>query len=223
MVIGAVVGALWPQGQVRALEAEVASLQSKECVKEGGAGRELARILHGGNPLGEAQREPSSPPPVVLEDETVDLEEPAEEAELVEPLDGDRAPRSGLFDADSEEMAVMAEAMEMRRRSARQALLDQAGAEEDQLMAIDGAVDAMNADLKSLATEFMNTVADGERPSRRDLMSFSADALDVFITAEDAFTENLDLEQIEAAAAEATDPMQYIDPEILRLVEELRP
>ena len=97
-----------------------------------------------------------------------------------------------------------------RARLARQALIDRADPDPDQLAELDASISAMNADLQAIAEDFVRTHADAE-PQRGDLMRFAADALDVLIVTEDTFVDALTPEQRDALPDEALDPLSYVD------------
>jgi hypothetical protein len=97
-----------------------------------------------------------------------------------------------------------------RARMARQALIDGADPDAEQLAALDASIAAMNADLQDIAEDFVRLHADAE-PRRGDLMRFAADALDVLIVTEDTFTDALTPEQRDALPEEALDPLSYVD------------
>ncbi len=80
----------------------------------------------------------------------------------------------------------------------------------------------MNADLRVLATEFVAVYKEsGEEPSRRDMMAFAADSLDVLITTEDALTGSLAPEQQDALSEESLDPLSYVDGSLVDVLAEL--
>lgn len=109
----------------------------------------------------------------------------------------------------------------MRRTQARAALIQDAQPDPDQLQQFDGAVDDMNADLRSLAQDMADKVQREGQPSRHDLMLFASDALDVFITADNRMNGSLTPDQLAAVDDQSVDPFSYVDPSILDRFAEL--
>jgi hypothetical protein len=114
----------------------------------------------------------------------------------------------------------MKEAMEIRRTQAIAALREQADASDEQMDTVDAIVGDMNADLQALAEEFVATTREGE-PSRRDLMVFASDTLEILIGTEDALYDALPEDQREGIAEEALDPLSYVDGGIVDVLAEL--
>lgn len=102
-------------------------------------------------------------------------------------------------------------AMRLRRAQAR-AALEEAGATEVQLAAIDAAMEKMNAELGALADEF---AAVDEPPDRRDMMVFAADALEAVVAADDALYGAFDEETRASLDDAALDPMSYLDEHVV--------
>src|SRR5262249_5204063 len=104
----------------------------------------------------------------------------------------------------------MKDALDLRRAQAQAALREQAGATDEQMDQVDQIVAGMNADLESLATDFVAASGQGE-PSRHDLMVFASDTLDVLINTEESLGTVLDEDQIHQLTADALDPTAYVD------------
>lgn len=155
------------------------------------------------------------PPREPLPDAPLPDQEPVE----AEPLQED--PGQEPPEDPAQSVAVAKEAMELRRTQARAALLEEADPDDAQVQAIDDAVAAMNASLTDIARDLVETVGQGEEPTRREIMGFAADTLDVLITADDAIHGALDPDQLQSASDASVDPFSYVDPAILDLLSEV--
>lgn len=217
LVVGLVLGGLLPRAEVRALEQEVASLEDRPCTSPG-VGRDLAGLFRGQPPLVEElpprpEAEPSKEAQGGFHVEVGGSGEPADPG-----LGGD-VPMSP---EDREEaLAAVQEAMELRRVQARAALIEDADPSDEQLASFDAAMATMNEELTGLAEGFVAQYQDGREPTRRDMMAFAADTLDVMITAEDQITSVLDADQLAAADPEAYDPFSHVDPGVVDVLWEL--
>ena len=110
---------------------------------------------------------------------------------------------------------AMRDALDARAAQARAALLEQADPTDEELAALDAAVDKMNTRLKAQVDAFVASVEAGGEPDRRELMEFAAEALDAVIEADDAFVGALPEDVRESVDAEVVDPFSYIDGETL--------
>ena len=128
------------------------------------------------------------------------------------PIDGEKAREEGLEKART--------ALELRRTQARAALDERAKLEDWQEEAFDEAVNKMNDALEEMAEKVAPLVKREQPPSRREAMHLAAEALDVFIAADESFASILNAEQYQAAGEEAVDPLSYIDPALLDMLEE---
>lgn len=211
VVLGVALGGIGPRAEMRALRAE---LEARPQGDGRSVGAEVARIFQGRGPAAEVDApEPApagDPPAVVLQEDGEDVE--------ASP-DGRAAPPPS---PEPRDLDAMRDAMNVRARQARQALLEDAEPDDEQLAEIDQVLADMNADLRVLATEFVDVYkASGEEPSRRDMMAFAADSLDVLITTEDALTDTLSPEQQDALSEESLDPLSYVDGSLVDVLAEL--
>jgi hypothetical protein len=219
LVIGLALGGLGPRAEIRGLKKQLAGTQ--ECETRG-VGRELASAFSG-KPWEAAldKDEVAALDRVRADDHADDGDEddPEEGGMTVEWTIGD----DGEFDPEDLEqgMQMAKDAMSLRQAQARAALDEQAQPSDEQWDAIDDAMNNMNADLNDLAQEFVDTLVDGEEPSRRDAMIFAADTLDVILEADDSIFGALDSDQRSAVEDEAIDPLAHIDPELLNIFLEL--
>jgi len=210
LVVGAVLGGVVPRGEVRDLQAQVAELSERDCRPK--LGQELAGMLVRPRPtkapLPKWEPVITAPPEQGAEPAPAPAPEPATDTGASE--DG---PDRGIAGAK--------EALAMRRTQARAALIQDAQPDPDQLQQFDGAVDDMNADLRSLAQDMADKVQREGQPSRHDLMLFASDALDVFITADNRMNGSLTPDQLAAVDDQSVDPFSYVDPSILDRFAEL--
>lgn len=216
-VVGIVIGGLPGRDRVRALETQVELLEDRPC--DGGVGRGIAQVFQGRpwEAPGAAPVAPAPSPEIVAP-------EPAEDDDdggpAVVVTVGDDDDEQAL--SDPQTIEAMRDAMDARRAQARQALREQAGASDDQLDAIDQVVDDMNAELRTLAEDFVDTVAGtGGEPGRREMMLFAADTLDVLIGAEDQLYSTLEEGQREGLDDEVLDPLSYVDGSVVEVLQEL--
>ena len=166
--------------------------------------------------VGPDEPSPRTPPDPVADEEHVEKDTAERsEPEFIEASDDAEAPDP------AKSLALAKEAMELRRVQARAALVEEVEPEENQLQAFDGAMSTMNAALLEIADDFVATVGEGEEPSRREIMGFAADTLDVLITADDAVHGVLDADQVAAASESSLDPFSYVDPQILDILSEV--
>ncbi len=229
LLVGLAIGGLWPLSQVRDLEQQLANAETPECRSRPGA--DLAGMLHG-RPL-----QPDDPESWEREVGDAPVTEPVDQAPVDVPEGNDEPTPDAAQDtgdpieeseegdeglSPDEQMDAMRTAMEIRRKAARNALIDEAGLDDDQLEQFDGVVDHMNDQLEDVSRTFMDRLDEtGMEPSRRDMMVFAADTLDVLLEADDGFGDSMDAEQMQAASEEAVDPLQYIDPALVDLLKEL--
>ena len=153
-------------------------------------------------------------------DGAIDAGEGGPEAPVPVEEVGPDAPGAPSDGPSASELDDIRAGLATRARLARQALIDGADPDPEQLAELDASIAAMNADLQVIAEDFVRAHADVE-PQRGDLMRFAADALDVLIVTEDTFTAALSPEQREALADEALDPLSYVDAGLVDVLAEL--
>ena len=223
LAAGVILGGIGPRSEVRDLREQLAS--AEECAdKPSELGRQFAEALSGKpwegalddderRNLEQAVQERKQSDAAGTEDDVPEeADEEAFDPDDFDPEDPEDVER-GLDFAKT--------GMALRSAQARQALDEQAGLSEEQWVEFDAAVDDMNADLQDITAQFVDTLADGGEPTRRDAMIFGADVLDVFLEADDRIYGLLDADQRSAAEAEAMDPMAHMDPALLDLFVEL--
>ena len=211
VVVGLVVGGLGPRSELRDLRERVAEAEAHACDRP--MGTDIARVFRGRPWEPPADDTPSddgvaAAPPV-----------PPEPGGHVEITIGDDDDQDAPPD---ESMDAMRDAMELRRTQAVAALREQASASDAQMASVDAITDEMNRDLHALATEFVQTVTEaGGEPGRHDMMVFAADTLDVLLAAEEQLYGAFDEDQRAAVDDEATDPLSFVDGQILEVLAEL--
>jgi hypothetical protein len=219
LVLGLVLGGLGPRAELRDAKQDLFDAQ-KKCASSGSAqaGAELARMLTEGMERrrgeqaaagGSAGAAPDGGPDgarsVVIGDEPG--------GDLVRP--GEGGPREG-----DDQVALTSEMLALRSQQARAALVEDADPSPEQLKEIDAAVADMNDQLLQTVQEFADRASQGP-VSRRDMMTFGAETLDLFVSAEDRMLNSLSLEQRAAVRDEATDPTSFVDPQIVAVVKSL--
>lgn len=204
LVVGLSLGGLGPREELRVSRAET------RAAARSGAGSEIARIFQGRPFPREA-------------DEAADAVESAPEAALPpDPSDPPDPPgEDGPDLPDGSSREAMREALALRQQLARAALLEDAQPSEEQLQEIDATFAEMNADLHALASDFVSRFEQGAEPTRRDMMLFAADSLDVLIDTEDRLGAALTEEQVADLSEESLDPLSYVDPSLVDLLGEI--
>lgn len=211
LIGGIVIGGLGPRQELRALRAQMAELEEKDCPNET-ISKDLAALFGAAGGArsperAEADRLAAENPEVAEQLDEMDAARDEARAEMGDAL------RENAANAD--ELKAARTALELRRAQARAALVEDAAPSEAQLDDIDAAVTEMNAGLNQLASELVEMMARGEEPSRRDAMAFAADALDTLIIAEDRIAATLDDDQLESVDDQAIDPFSYVDPALV--------
>lgn len=207
LILGLVLGGLGPRGRVRDLEQRVTELRRTQS-------RDVGRRIFGEVFAPRVDAPPDAPP---AEPEP-DAAEP-DPSPAPDPSPGAERPR--VRGPDVAEAQRMKDGLDLRRAQAAAALREQAEATDEQMDEVDRIVADMNADLTSLAEEFVASVNAGEEPTRRDMMSFAADTLDVLMATEDALTGVLDPAQLEQLDDKALDPTAYVDGTIVDVLSQL--
>lgn len=204
LAFGLVAGSFGPRSEVRALRAQVAELEARPC-----------RTAVGPRIFSEVLRAPST---------TRGPSEPAPDALPAPEGSGDAAPAEPMADAAAEEeVERMKSALDLRRVQATAALLEQVAADDEQMATVEQITADMNAQLRQLATEFVESAqsAGGGMPTRREAMLFAADALDILVGAEEAMWETVPPDRAEELDPDLLDPTAFIDGSIVDVMAEL--
>lgn len=219
LIVGLMLGGLQPRSEVRDLQEQLAA--AEPVPGNGQLGRDLAEFF--GRAGGTAAPRPCLPTqeaiarPVQIAEanpEAVELVEEIEDEidlqreELETELDSLKAPSDA-------ELELARTALDLRRAQSRAALVQDTDASDDQLAEIDEAYGAMNDVLVELSGELVDMIAEGQTPSRRDAMEFTADALDAMLAAEQTVEGVLDDDQRAEIGEESVNPFNYIDPAIV--------
>ncbi len=220
-LIGSWVGGLPLRSTIRQLRADLDDQPSTEC-RDDGVGREFASVFQGrpweagiDGPSPFEMEDPEAPP-VVVNTPPDDEEEGTDWEFNFDGLDEDAEPQ------DVEEAMEMArEAMDIRKAQAWAALEEQAGLDEDQMLAFQDAIDQMNDALMRSAEDLVETVTSGEEPTRREALMFADNVLGSIIETDDAIYEILDADQRAAVEEEVLDPLAYVEPDLVDKLMEL--
>lgn len=212
---GLLIGLWQPRGEVLALRAEVDELRARAdgaCAEEGAAAR-IRDLL--GAP---AARRGAPPAPVPPTEDPVTPPEQGDGGEIPATPPGVSVggPEDGAASPSPEEMArMMEDAMRVRRRQARAALVEQAELEEDDLVRVDAAVERMNEELAGMVEDLVEDATASGRLDRRELMAFAADALEVVISADGALRDVVGDEAVASVDDTALDPLSYLDAAVV--------
>lgn len=215
-LVGMVLGNLRPQSEIDDLKAKLAAAEAAEC-EEPTFGRDLARLMEGSRQAAQAAPPPPSEP---TEEERLQAEWREDEAEG-EALRQEMRDELQQDLGDADEMDAARAALDMRSAQARAALFEDADLDDDQVDAFENAVADMNDELMSLADELVTTIERDGDLTRRDAMSFAADALDTMIVAEDRIVDTLDDDQLASAEDGSLDPFSYVDSDVIDVLERL--
>ncbi len=214
LVVGTMLGALQPRGELLESRAQRDQLvrEAKSC-KRGAASAGITELLRGAHRP--ANPEPTGVPPT-SDHAAPTGAGPAGDVAVIEPNDDDDDRLPGFEDPEA-----MRAALDARAAQARAALIEQADPSDEELAAIDAALEKMNARLSTQVEAFVKTVEGGQEPERRELMEFAAEALDAVIEADDVFAASIDEETRAALDDETLDPFSYIDGSTLQALQRL--
>ncbi|MCK6529577.1 hypothetical protein L6R50_19150 [Myxococcota bacterium] len=211
---GLLIGLWQPRGEILGLRAEVEELRDRAergCAEEGAAAR--IRGLLGAPAAG--RRAPPAPVPPT-EDPVAAKDGGRQEVPATPPGAPVGGPEDGAASPSPEEMArMMEDAMRVRRRQARAALVEQAELEEDDLVRVDAAVERMNEELAGMVEDLVEDATASGRLDRRELMAFAADALEVVISADGALRDVVGDEAVASVDDTALDPLSYLDAAVV--------
>lgn len=214
---GLMIGGAVPRAQVRELEAELFE-QQRDCARDGGVAGGLSELIgraleespeadRSAQPAGEHAQ---APPRTAGEPAT------SEEGALLEGEVPPEAPTT-----PEQELAMMRDTLALRSTQARAALFEAVSPNEDQARALDLAIGEMNDQLIDLSYELIAVTKERGEPDRRTLMQVGADALNILNDAETRMLESLTPEQVAELSEEATDPLSFLDPELVTPLREI--
>lgn len=213
LVLGTLIGAFQPRGELLALREQVAYLERRaRGAQRGAAGAGLREFFRA--PPAAADPAPAPAPAEISADGPVPEGSPPAEAAEANAANTP-ADKTGPSADDVESMVA---ALDARAAQARAALMEQADLDDEQLEAIDDAMERMNEKLKRQVDAFAQSVEAGAEPDRRELMEFAAEALDAVIEADDAIVANIPESVRAEMDEEALDPMSFISGETLAAI-----
>ncbi len=226
LVVGIVLGAWQPRGELLALRAErddVRAAAGRPC--QGGAARSIRDLLRtdeplqlgddarstpaGGAPVAQGSASPDPLPNGVPDGETPLIDTP--------PLDPAAAPQTPQQIADA-----MHTALDARRAQAMAALQEQGRLDHEQVAAVNAAMDQMNREIKAEVEGFVTEALAGGDVDRRDIMDFAAESLDIVIAADDRLRGVLPEEVYAEVDDGAVDPFSYVSGDTLDALERLQ-
>ncbi|MFN7144988.1 MAG: hypothetical protein ACK4YP_14520 [Myxococcota bacterium] len=215
LVVGIVLGAWQPRGELLAMRAELDDLRAE--------GRKPCRTDPAASIRSLLQVDPEDFRRA-RDDARADVPEGAAEAEAPDapsepPTDDEALPAEGDPPRTPEEArAAAAATLDARRAQARAALIEQGDLGDDEVAAVDAAMDQMNRELKAEVDAFVeDAVATGEI-DRRAMMELAAGTLDVFIAADDRMRQALPQAYGEVDDS-AVDPLSYVSFDTLSSLE----
>jgi hypothetical protein len=209
---GIVVGGLRPQAEVRRLEAEM---------ERGDGNRDVAGPV--GALLRGALRAPGAPASAQAPSSAEQAPEAgggagADAPSVPAPSTGGHASPldAGAKEGLDETRTVLA----MRKAAALDALRQEAGASSAQMEQIEAAIDVMNGELVNAMLDVLEEArAEGKEPPRRVMLSAMVDASNALLDADEAIVAALEPAQIAALSEVARDPLAWIDPSVLDVLE----
>jgi len=210
LVLGTVIGAWSPRAELLAMRGRVADMEkeTREC-QRGAATSGIAEILGGAGRERRGSHRDGPPEVPPGEDQAGATPEGAPDDNM-KRAGGEEGGGSEANDLPNTP-AAMAEALDARAAQARAALIEQVDPDEEQIAALDAAVEKMNQKLKTQVDAFVAEAAAGKEPDRREMMEFGAEALDAVIEADDAFRDVIPEDQRAEIDDETLDPFSYID------------
>jgi hypothetical protein len=221
LIVGIVLGGLGPRAELREVRQTQAKVAAAPCPEGPSVGADLAQFFGGARTM---RPPPESPQARV---DRLQAENPAaaelaleiEAAEAEAEAEVGEALRAAV--ENGEELELARAALELRAAQARAALVEQADPDRDQQQAIDDAYGEMNESLMDLAGELGDLVAEGREPTRREAMTFAADALDAMLAAEQQVEGALQADQLADLDDGAINPFSHVDPALMDVLIEL--
>lgn len=210
LVVGIVIGAWQPRGEVLALRAKLEEAQKEAArAKRGASLKEIQGLLgaDGGAPSGDDRRRG---PPWRKREGTGEAPEAGVPQEHEGPENGAEGRKPPSPEEIDQEIAALKSGLDARRAHALQALAEQGELDEAQVGEVEAVFDDMNAKLKTEVDKFVADAQAEGTVERRDMMEFAANALDVVISTDDALQAALPEEQYDALDEELADPLSYV-------------
>ena len=209
LVVGIVLGAWEPRGELLAARKEMDDLRAKSRSGDCRGGRAMdgiRDILHARAPDTDEDAAEPAPP----EKPGIHVGKPHPDGgEDAAPAEAPPAPPPTPEEI-RKNVAAMQAGLDARRSQALAALTEQADLSDDQVTAVNAAMDEMNAKLKTEVDDFVTASNSGQDPDRRDMMEFAANTLDAVIAADDKMRDILPEDVYDSVDPEAVDPFSYI-------------
>jgi hypothetical protein len=213
-----------PRAELRRVQDELFDAR-KERRDRGAIRSDFVELVTG--QLEERADEPERPvvqrddPPADTDDPFAALQAERDRVE-VDRVDDDLARDDDLSREEAlETLETARDTMAVRLRQARAALWEDVDPTPQQEQVFDAVIDDMNDRLSTLAEDLIDEVVANGEPGRRESMGFAADALDIFLSAEDAMMNAMTAEQREVVREEATDATAFVDPDIVDILIQL--
>jgi hypothetical protein len=219
-VFGIVAGGINPRMELhKNTQNPIVITGKKDCSSTVGA--DLASLMNRGLPPSSSSSSSNKPRPKKhrTADEIIE-ENPNAEELAIQIQEQQKEFEEELSSIDTTELNTARSALELRNAQSRAVLIEDANPDDEQLASIDDALEEMNDSLNELALEFAESFEPGEEPSRREAMSFAAQALDTMLQAEDSMRDALSTNQLESIDDGALDPFSYISPDIIDTLQE---
>lgn len=215
LFVGLILGGIGPRSDLRLLQAQMAELEGKECkpqVKAGDIGALFSQRMSRAKDKSDRDRKEHK-------EEKLGTAAPTTVPQPVVAAAETPAPRpNGMRDAlaaDASQLAQAKATLDLRRTQSRQAFIESAKLDEEQIKDFDETMGKMNDGLREVAEQLAAVLEAGEEPSRHEMMVFAAEALDVFIETDSQLNDLLSDDQYNDVKEDALDPVNYIDPALL--------
>lgn len=199
LVVGILLGAWQPRGEVLSLRAELDKQQAQKPCKS--TATEEVRNLLGGRPTNRKTEAPAAPK----------TQPPIPDQRPDQPTDPTASPTEApTRQIDAESVEEMVAVLNARRAQSMQALTEQADLNAAQQAAVEQIFDTMNSQLKASVEQFVASAEARGSVNRRDMMALGADVLDLVVNADDQLHQTLPAEVLEQVDEEATDPFAFV-------------
>jgi len=220
LVIGIVLGAWQPRGELLAARKQMDELRAKARSSNRGGGSALEGIQQ---LLRAKPPRPGGPEPTGSTGgpEPTDADDAAPEAPDGATDAAGQAPETLDAAQIRQQVGVMQATLDARRAQAMAALTEQGELSEDQQAEVTAAMSEMNTQLKAEVERFVAAANAGEDLDRRDAMEFTANSLDVVLAADDKMREILPADVYEAVDPEAVDPFSYLSGDAVESLSKL--